>query len=675
MFNTTKRYNNSDALKSHGFFEREKAIEKCTNQYNKLINIEFTNKHNNLFNLFLNSNNLYKSKKSKYFMDHCFYFNRSLLKNEYKYLYDLIHLFGSDYFLQYTQRINLFKNTIRTKNSKLQANFPDLLLVIKACYNLNILSTKFFYIRKYLSDFIKIDENAEDNINDLIEEEKKFDIFYNWLRNNGIKTNKLDLYFDPKTGIRGLYSIEDYIFNENLIYIPDNLLLELSKAEASRVGVKIRRYSDKIPHYETVLMALFLIEEALKSNSFWKPFINILPNDFASFPIFYSDKELELLKGYKLYEDIQVLKSDTLKYYEHYICVAAKEIFKTDYCSIVTYEIFLWAFANVKSRAFSFNKDGLEQMALSPFADLINHDINKFKFLWRYSTNYKGFIIYSVMNGSFGSEIFLNYGVYSTEDILKNYGFITENNPKDSIYLNIELSPDDMQFYLKYRLLKKNSLKNKQFLPLNVDLTDDRTIKFLNLFRFFCYREDLNKYIKSFFNIEEEQGEDEKEEESDSIKQMNIRMKYQRKNHKFNKDVLTVDYLFNNLQDEKLIKLHPKQFTSVDIYEEINMIDQLKKVLITKLNSFNDTLVIENYENNKEKEDLLTINERNILKYKLSQKNTLKFFMEFCNVAKLALNMKIKAFTEYLKTNREKLRPYEFYLETTVLHLITLYNN
>ena len=41
--------------------------------------------------------------------------------------------------------------------------------------------------------------------------------------------------------------------------------------------------------------ALFLLEELKKSDSVWKPYLDILPVDMSNFPIMWSDEELSWL--------------------------------------------------------------------------------------------------------------------------------------------------------------------------------------------------------------------------------------------------------------------------------------------------------------------------------------------------------------------------------------------
>lgn len=44
-------------------------------------------------------------------------------------------------------------------------------------------------------------------------------------------------------------------------------------------------------------LSVFLLQEKKNPESFWKPYIDILPSDYASFPIFFNEEDLSWLTG------------------------------------------------------------------------------------------------------------------------------------------------------------------------------------------------------------------------------------------------------------------------------------------------------------------------------------------------------------------------------------------
>jgi len=44
-------------------------------------------------------------------------------------------------------------------------------------------------------------------------------------------------------------------------------------------------------------LSTFLLREKKNPDSFWKPYLDMLPKDYNSFPVFFSDQEMKLLEG------------------------------------------------------------------------------------------------------------------------------------------------------------------------------------------------------------------------------------------------------------------------------------------------------------------------------------------------------------------------------------------
>jgi len=441
--------------------------------------------------------------------------------------------------------------------------------------------------------------------------------------------------------------------------------------------------------YETIVIALFLIEESYKTNSFWRPYIENLPADYSNLPIYFDDNELELLKNYNLYDDVIKQRKNLKKYYNEFICVAANQAklsFSNNYCKDISFGTFLWTFITVKNRIFYFNRNGLEEMALSPLADMINHD-TKSILNWRYSSNYNGFIIYSTGDHNYGQEVFINYGMGDTETIFKFYGFIPEQSPRDLIYLKVSLDVNDKQYHLKFSIFKKLLLKSTQTICISNDMNFIKTIEFLNFFRFISYEDNLLTYVKIYFKFYKKKKEKMKQKKnnkknnkkknsiSKESNESNASSASQNKTNLFNKDVLSVDYVFNNEDDDEVFKFNPKKFSAADIVEEVKMLKKLKILINDKLESFQDNHIMEEtkvvYDLNKE---ILPKNERNIYLYKIRQKNILYFYDLFCDEMIIMLKMNLKEFEKYYAKYYERLKPYKSYIENTVMFLLTVYN-
>ena len=113
----------------------------------------------------------------------------------------------------------------------------------------------------------------------------------------------------------------------------------------------------------------------------------------------------------------------------------------------MTVELFLWAFVMLLSRAARLSsKLGGEELALVPYADLMNHN--------PYSNTYidaqrsgmplisrtEEVAVYADRGYKKFEQVFINYGEKGNADLLLLYGFALERNPFDAGELNFILS-------------------------------------------------------------------------------------------------------------------------------------------------------------------------------------------------------------------------------------------
>jgi histone-lysine N-methyltransferase SETD3 len=125
-----------------------------------------------------------------------------------------------------------------------------------------------------------------------------------------------------------------------------------------------------------------------------------------------------------------------------------------------TLELFLWAFVMLFSRAARLSlKIGGEELALVPYADLMNHN--------PYSNTYidaqrsgmplisrtEEVAVYSDRNYKKFEQVFINYGEKGNGDLLLLYGFALERNPFNSVDITVGLSREDPMYGQKKAFL------------------------------------------------------------------------------------------------------------------------------------------------------------------------------------------------------------------------------
>lgn len=68
-------------------------------------------------------------------------------------------------------------------------------------------------------------------------------------------------------------------------------------AKETTVSKKILSYKLDLLSPKHSHLSTFLLQEKHNPNSFWKPYLDILPATYSSFPIFFSEDELKWLAG------------------------------------------------------------------------------------------------------------------------------------------------------------------------------------------------------------------------------------------------------------------------------------------------------------------------------------------------------------------------------------------
>lgn len=122
-------------------------------------------------------------------------------------------------------------------------------------------------------------------------------------------------------------------------------------------------------------LALHLMVERANPNSYWKPFLNMIPQEYSQ-SIFFNTEEMHELEGSNLHLLTEKLKHQIKVDYNHIfpkLFLEFPEVFTSEGdFGIAQYK---WALATIWSRAFDLTINGQKQRVLVPFADLFNHAV------------------------------------------------------------------------------------------------------------------------------------------------------------------------------------------------------------------------------------------------------------------------------------------------------------
>jgi len=129
-------------------------------------------------------------------------------------------------------------------------------------------------------------------------------------------------------------------------------------------------------------------------------------------------------------------------------------------------------------------------VSMVPFADMLNHDIQKFQTKWFYDDARQGFCIQANDNIPRGDQIYLNYGAKSNANFLMSYGFLDESNKDNFAAINVPLDSDDSQHQMKSficsKILEENP-KSEYFLRETLD--HEGSAKFISWIRMHVFED------------------------------------------------------------------------------------------------------------------------------------------------------------------------------------------
>ncbi|KAH7424534.1 hypothetical protein KP509_11G013100 [Ceratopteris richardii] len=292
----------------------------------------------------------------------------------------------------------------------------------------------------------------------------RLDAFKTWLTEQGVLSSNIPV-IPQQVENQGLGIVakgRSVAQNEDVLSVPQELWMSVAVA---RLHPTIGPFCQNLRPW--VALALLLLYEKAMPSSFWRPYIDILPDTLDS-PLFWSNEELMQLEGTQLLGSIsgylQHVDSEYTTLFQEVI-EPNPGIFNT---SLFSRDLFLWAFGILRSRTFPPLTG--DELALVPFADLVNHGmvLNMDGPSWEKKSS--GFFdrreyltLRAPISVKEGEQIVMQYGkVKSNGKLAVDYGFV-ECGPKttairDSFTLTLEIAESDRFFDDKIDIAELNGL-------------------------------------------------------------------------------------------------------------------------------------------------------------------------------------------------------------------------
>ncbi|CAI5700447.1 unnamed protein product [Peronospora effusa] len=278
-----------------------------------------------------------------------------------------------------------------------------------------------------------------------------------WLDKNGADSKKLTLQeYAPE--VRGVHSCKVLVPGERILVVPKKCLITVEMGKKTDIGRKLLARNVNFVAPKLIYLMMFLLTDMEHvETSFFRNYYSTLPSTLSNMPIFWSEKELQWLKGSYIIQQIQEGKAAIRKDYD-VICRVDPSFTR------FTLDRFSWARMIVCSRNFGLTIDGVKTAALVPFADMLNHYRPR-ETSWTFDQSIDAFTITSLGTIGAGAQVYDSYGKKCNHRFLLNYGFAVEDNTEEDgrnpneVLIDFQLQPGDGQlFYDKRAYLHESGI-------------------------------------------------------------------------------------------------------------------------------------------------------------------------------------------------------------------------
>ncbi|KMP02239.1 hypothetical protein DIZ76_010123 [Coccidioides immitis] len=285
--------------------------------------------------------------------------------------------------------------------------------------------------------------------------------FMGWLKQHpGVRVNPKIRIADlrPTGAGRGVVACEEIVQDEELFAIPEDLVLSVAN---SKIKDRIN-FADE--NFDTWLsLIVTMIFEYLQGGvSKWSPYFGVLPTDFDTL-MFWTENELRELQGSSVLDKIGKQEADqvildkvlpvVLEHPDLFPPVNGLASFDSPSGKEVVLQLAHRMGTLIMAYAFDIEMDQDEDQdgedgyvtddeqekakGMVPLADLLNADAHRNNARLFQEDGY--FIMRSIAPISIEMEIFNDYGELPRSDLLRRYGYITENYaPYDVVEISLE---------------------------------------------------------------------------------------------------------------------------------------------------------------------------------------------------------------------------------------------
>jgi histone-lysine N-methyltransferase SETD3 len=309
-----------------------------------------------------------------------------------------------------------------------------------------------------------------------------------WLLDGGTIINKMEI--NDTQAYRLVLANETILKNDVLLMVPFDMIISTNIVNESDIVKNILKtlYSFRSSHSA---YACYLLSQSINELSKWKYYLNALPENYSTVPIYFNQNQLLELQGSMTLKKIMDKITDLTTEYKG-ICDAYPP-----FCQF-SYEQFAYFRCVVITRIFGFEVNGLKQDGLVPFADMLNHKVEK-DTSWYFDNDTNCFTIKSLKKIKNGGEVYDSYGRKCNSRFFVNYGFTLEDNKDDNQALMLfnrnDCESNNVLLNLKLLFLGINNPNIVHDFQVPTDYNYETTQDMFSTLRVLCSSKDEFKIL------------------------------------------------------------------------------------------------------------------------------------------------------------------------------------
>jgi hypothetical protein len=271
----------------------------------------------------------------------------------------------------------------------------------------------------------------------------KIETFKKWLETNKLPPHKVQIGENHR-----LETTETIKPGEIMLSVPFKMLLSPKGAGESKVGEAFKQVA--LP--SSIIMALYLIHEKSDPTSFWKPWLDVLPEVVPS-SLNFNEKEMAEMEGSMMQSVTARRKSAIAE--EHALVIRTLQVNHTALFPNETFTLdaYRWATMIVASRSIIVSSGNVTVPLLVPFVDLAQHDhTTNTTYEFDDDNNFK-----VITNQQFNAStpVKISIGARSNGQLILSHGITLDNNDMDQVQLNVQVSDDDPFASVKRKILEQ----------------------------------------------------------------------------------------------------------------------------------------------------------------------------------------------------------------------------